>query len=124
MKTKLIFLGLLLALAFSFSAPVHAQRNNEDSNARTITLKIETTTLPSATEGKPYTVQFQVEGGTAPYTWSVSTGNLPAGLTLDPAKGTLTGTPKVTGRLPKQFSFTIEVKDSAHHVGRAQFEQN
>ncbi len=46
-------------------------------------------------------------GGTAPYTWSVSSGSLPAGISLSPA-GTLSGTPTVTGTA----SFTVKVTDA------------
>jgi putative Ig domain-containing protein len=46
--------------------------------------------------------------GTAPYTWSVTTGALPTGLTLSPA-GVISGTPTATGT----FNFTVTVTDSA-----------
>ena len=46
-------------------------------------------------------------GGTAPYTWSVSSGSLPAGISLS-AGGNLSGTPTATGT----FSFTARVTDA------------
>ena len=46
-----------------------------------------------------------VNGGTAPYTFSVS-GTLPSGLTLNTTTGAITGTPTASG------SFTILVKDA------------
>ncbi|MDG4780222.1 fibronectin type III domain-containing protein [Micromonospora sp. WMMD961] len=56
----------------------------------------------------PYEYQFTVTGGTAPFAWSVSAGSLPAGLTLDPVTGLLSGTPTVSGTFP----FTVRVTDS------------
>jgi len=47
--------------------------------------------LPVATAGQPYAFQFRASGGTAPYTFSSSA--LPAGLTLNPSTGLLSGTP-------------------------------
>jgi hypothetical protein len=47
-----------------------------------------------------------VTGGTAPFTFSVATGTLPAGLTLNASTGAITGTPTAAG------SFTIKVTDA------------
>ncbi|MEU8183246.1 fibronectin type III domain-containing protein [Micromonospora sp. NPDC049044] len=56
----------------------------------------------------PYRYQLTVAGGTGPFAWSISAGTLPAGLTLDPATGLLSGTPTVSGTFP----FTVRVTDS------------
>jgi hypothetical protein len=68
---------------------------------------------PPTLGGMPTTGFFAVllsaQGGTAPYTWSVSSGALPAGLTLNSSTGEISGTP--TG---KGSSFTIKVTD---HTG-------
>src|SRR5204863_394156 len=47
-------------------------------------------------------------GGTPPYSWSVATGSLPAGLNLSTG-GTISGTPSAAG----SSSFTVRVTDSA-----------
>jgi len=52
-------------------------------------------------------VSMSASGGLAPYSWSVSTGALPGGLTLGP-NGSVSGTPNSAG----SFSFTIQVADS------------
>ncbi|MEU7975103.1 fibronectin type III domain-containing protein [Micromonospora sp. NPDC049089] len=70
-----------------------------------------TLTFPPPPPGKayePYQYQLTVTGGTGPFTWSVSAGSLPAGLTLDPVTGLLSGTPTVSGTFP----FTVRVTDS------------
>ena len=55
-------------------------------------------------------------GGTAPYTWAVAgRAKLPAGLTLDPAQGTIRGTPDAPG----SFALVIVVKDANGAVGIA-----
>jgi len=61
-----------------------------------------------ATIGAPFSFQFSAFAGTAPYTWSVSGGTLPAGLALDPATGIVSGTPASIGNT----SFTIRLTDS------------
>ena len=58
------------------------------------------TPLPNGTECITYSADiFSVEGGTAPFTWSVSAGTLPPGLTLAPSTGAITGTPHRSGDL-------------------------
>ncbi len=47
-----------------------------------------------------------VTGGTSPFTFSVATGTLPSGLTLNTSTGAITGTPTAAG------SFTIKVTDA------------
>jgi hypothetical protein len=56
-----------------------------------------------------YLATLAVYGGTAPFTWSIISGGLPAGLTLDAATGDIFGTPLQPG-LSK---FAIRVTDSA-----------
>ncbi len=72
-------------------------------------LKIAISTLPSGTLGTAYSAPAQASGGTAPYTWSMASGTLPAGLTLNPAAGTITGMPTAMGT----STFTLQVTDSA-----------
>ncbi len=64
------------------------------------------TQLADATRGVPYTGEVFAGGGDTPYTYSVTDGALPAGLSLDSA-GNLTGTPTTAG----DFSFTVSVVD-------------
>ena len=66
-----------------------------------------TSPLTSGVVGTAYSQTFTGTGGTSPYTWSVSGGTLPTGLTLSSA-GVLGGTPTTTGT----FSFTVRITDS------------
>ena len=73
-------------------------------------LTINTSSLPSGTISSPYSTALQASGGTAPYTWSFVSGNLPAGLNLNTSTGIISGTPTSTGTA----SFTVGVADSAN----------
>ncbi|MDX6227728.1 MAG: hypothetical protein QOI76_1118 [Frankiales bacterium] len=55
-----------------------------------------TTSLPAGTVGHAYTATLAATSGLPPYTWSVTSGQLPAGLTLS-AAGALAGLPTVAG---------------------------
>lgn len=71
-------------------------------------LVIYTSSLPVAAVGTPYSQQVVVGGGTYPYTFSITAGALPAGLTIDASTGIISGTPTASGT----FNFTVTVKDS------------
>jgi large repetitive protein len=68
---------------------------------------IKTTGLPKGTEGKPYSSTLKAGGGAPPYTWSISHGSLPKGLTLG-SGGSVTGTSRVSGT----YDITLEAVDS------------
>lgn len=61
---------------------------------------------PAGDIGVPYTHTFPASGGTTPYTFSISVGSLPPGLTLNTSTGVVSGTPTGSGS-----SFTIKVTD-------------
>ena len=73
-------------------------------NDPTLTL---TGTPPPGVSGTAYAFVFSTGGGTAPYSYAVTAGALPAGLTLTPT-GTLSGTPSASGSFP----LTVIVTDS------------
>src|SRR5207245_337512 len=71
-------------------------------------LQITSSQLPGGTVSSAYSATLSASGGTSPYSWSVSSGTLPTGLSLS-SSGTLSGTPTVAGSFP----FTMAVKDAA-----------
>lgn len=71
------------------------------------TVQITTTSLPTATQGTAFSATLAATGGTAPYTWSVSSGALPIGISLS-SSGVISGTPTGNGT----SSFTVKVTDS------------
>jgi hypothetical protein len=72
-------------------------------------LSVTTTSLPNGTVGVAYSQTLAASGGTTPYSWSLTTGSLPAGLTLNASTGAISGTPTAAGN----SSFTVQVRDSA-----------
>src|SRR5258708_2548999 len=71
-------------------------------------LKIITTTFPDATVGGVYGQVIQASGGVPPYSWSVSVGSLPSGLSLDGTTGQISG----SAAFPGKSRFTAQVQDS------------
>jgi hypothetical protein len=72
-------------------------------------LSIATTSLPNASQGSPYGFPLAASGGVAPITWSISSGALPPGLSLDPTSGQISGIPTTQGT----FTFSPVATDSA-----------
>jgi hypothetical protein len=81
-----------------------------NTNTTPTPVAVSTGSLPDATAGTSYSVNLSATGGTAPYTWRISAGNLPEGITLTGA--TLSGTPSSAG----QATFTVEVKDAQNET--------
>ena len=80
-------------------------------NAPTIT--VSPTSLPNGTVNVAYGTQtFGATGGTSPYTYAVSSGTQPPGLTLT-SGGVLTGTPTAAG----SYSFSVTATDSSTGTG-------
>jgi hypothetical protein len=72
------------------------------------TLAITTTSLPNGQVGSSYSQFLAATGGVTPYTWAVTVGSLPAGLSLNASTGEIFGTPSAAG----PTSFTVMVTDA------------
>ena len=72
-----------------------------------ITLGPATQTLPGGTVGVPYTQTFSASGGDGPYSYQLTGGTIPDGLSLTPGSLVLSGTPTAAGT----WSFTITALD-------------
>ena len=72
-----------------------------------IPLSITSELLPEGTLDAPYSYTANVSGGTPAYYWSIESGTLPEGLSIDSFTGTISGTPRQQGT----FNFTISVSD-------------
>ncbi len=74
-------------------------------------LAITTTSLPGGNNGWLYSANVKATGGVTPYTWSISSGSLPNGLSIGSNGGNdgiISGTPTVNGNP----SFTVKVTDN------------
>lgn len=52
---------------------------------------------PVGEVGIPYTTSLTAAGGVTPYAWSIAAGSLPAGLSISPTTGVISGTPTAPG---------------------------
>ncbi|MGE3855053.1 MAG: Ig domain-containing protein, partial [Planctomycetota bacterium] len=57
--------------------------------------------------GDAYTQNFTAAGGQPAYSWSISAGALPAGLSINSGTGAISGSPSASGN----FNFTVRVQD-------------
>ncbi len=102
--------------------PITVQVNDSSSPAQTASqgfsiviaavgapVSITTSSLPSGTQNSTYSATLGAAGGKTPYTWSITSGSLPTGVTLTASSGLISGTPTQAG----QFSFTAQVGDSS-----------
>ena len=107
-----------LAGNFAFTAQVSDSQNpsHTDSKPLSITINpapvappnITTTSLPNAQRNVGYSQTVHATGGVTPYIWSVASGALPAGLTLNGSTGVISGSPTKKGT----SSFVVRVRDS------------
>ncbi|MDE2155999.1 MAG: putative Ig domain-containing protein [Xanthomonadaceae bacterium] len=103
--------------AYNFTVGVHDSGAGTGSQAYSVTVQAPTialtpATLTAATQGTAYNASLAASGGTAPYSFGVSAGALPAGLSLS-SGGALSGTPTVSG----SFTFTVTATDSSTGAG-------
>lgn len=73
-----------------------------------VPLAITTTSVPAGSVGFAYSTTLDASGANPPYKWRVVSGNLPPGLKLAKASGSISGTPHQSGT----FSFTVQVTDT------------
>ena len=91
---------------------------NSGSKSYSLTVSVPTITLspaslPNGISSASYSQSITASGGTPSYTYSVTTGSLPAGLSLS-SSGTLSGT--ITAAAGT-YSFTVQAKDSYNSTG-------
>ncbi|WP_369834708.1 autotransporter domain-containing protein [Cronobacter dublinensis] len=103
----------------------HASNSAGDSADATVSLTILAPTtvtiapasgaLPSATTGSAWSQTLSATGGSAPYTWTAH--GLPAGISLNPATGALSGTPTTAG----SFTFSVTAKEAGNVSATASY---
>jgi hypothetical protein len=90
----------------------YSQTNSYTLSVTAPTITITPATLTAGTVGVAFSQQLTAAGGAAPYTYAVTTGTLPAGVTLTTG-GLLAGTPTAGG----SFAFTVTATDSNANKG-------
>ncbi|EKK7716554.1 autotransporter domain-containing protein [Cronobacter dublinensis] len=103
----------------------HASNSAGDSADATVSLTILAPTtvtiapasgaLPAATTGSAWSQTLSATGGSAPYTWTAH--GLPAGISLNPATGALSGTPTTAG----SFTFSVTAKEAGNVSATASY---
>jgi len=107
------FLPVLFSLCFLQGCGGSSSR--AATSPSTPPLSVATSSLSPATVGTAYSASLSAVGGSGSgYSWTVSSGTLPAGLSLA-ANGTISGTPSISGT----FAFTAQVTDSASDTATA-----
>ena len=89
-------------------------------NIGTATLTVNPASLPNGSQGIAYSQTVTASGGTAPYTFALISGALPAGLSLNAASGAITGTPSGSGT----SNFTVQATDSNGNIGSRAYAVN
>ena len=79
-------------------------------------LIISSSTLATAQQGAPYSASLKAQGGTQPYSWLVTSGSIPAGVSVN-STGAISGTPTQSGN----FTFTAKVTDPSAQSSTQQF---
>lgn len=111
----------VVTAAAAASNGIHTSANISVQSAQTAQpLSIVTSTLSTAQVSVPYSANFAAQGGTAPYSWSLISGSLPNGLTLDPSTGTIAGSASQAGT----STFTAEVTDASAKTASRQLTLN
>src|SRR5271157_5666469 len=98
----------------AFTATVTATSITDPTKSMSLQIRVSpppvvtSTSLPTATAGTAYSATLSESGGTSPYQWTITSGTLPAGLSLSRA-GLITGEPTAAS----SGSVTFKVTDAA-----------
>ena len=93
----LVIVGLLVALCGCAGNPSNPP------------LSVPPTQAFAATLNTQFTAAVSVGGGVKPYSFSIVSGAMPPGLTMDPVTGVISGTPTIRGT----FHLQVQVQDSS-----------
>lgn len=118
---RLASLILILASAVAFGQNQNATKDLTLNGVSS--LSVTTASLPVFVVGRAYSATLAASGGTAPYTWSITKGALPAGLSLNPSTGVISGTATaLCAANPCQI--TVQVTDSSGTLATIKLQWN
>jgi hypothetical protein len=105
----------LVALPAGTTIDTVARGNGNHTLALVADLAVTSESLPAGRVGVPYSASAQASGGTPPYILAAL--GLPAGLTINPASGQITGTPTTPGSSNVTLTVTDAYGISASSAG-------
>lgn len=76
--------------------------------------------VPGAGRNETYSTTLSVTGGKPPYTWSIVSGSLPDGLSIDPDTGEISGVVP-NSEDPGYYTFTVQVESADGQVRQKEF---
>ncbi len=106
----LVLPAALVSLLLLSGCSSSGSGGNSPPDPNPVPLSVTTSALPNAQVGSAYSATLTASGGTSPYTWTLTQGPLPAGLSLTPSSGVISGTP-IGG--PSGTKLTFQVKDAS-----------
>jgi len=107
---RTVFAGVaIVTLALTGCSGGNGDSSNTQQQHSAPPLSVTTTSLPNGQVNHAYSATLSASGGTAPLSWKVSSGALPAGLTLA-SNGAISGTPTVAAAATP---ITFTVSDSS-----------
>src|SRR5258708_7906430 len=113
-KTALLFIALLSGLGTLLYGQKTPAAEDNFGPVSLAALVFSPTTIPNGAYALAYSPQpLTVSGGMAPYTFSVSAGNLPPGMALS-TDGIISGTPTAAGT----YTFTVTALDNTPSPGQ------
>lgn len=111
--TERRFDGILGQLDQKVNGPAPPPPSSPPTAAITI---VTAAVLPEGKVDQPYSQALAASGGTPPYKWTLASGELPAGLNLDPG-GQISGKPKAKGTA----KFTLQISDATANTQTLEF---
>ncbi len=104
----------------NFSIRATDAKKESDTRAGSIKIISEPPQIedPKCSDGQvdfPYECQLKATGGSLPYTWSIFSGRLPQGLSLNAATGLIAGTPMEAG----EVNLSVQLTDNARESDQA-----
>src|SRR5262245_26907732 len=102
-QVKFAFRRLAIASILILGLPLQEQE------ALASTVSVTTASVPNGSVGSAYSTTLVATGGTGVYTWSITAGSLPTGLSLGASTGVISGTPTAAGT----YTFTAKANESS-----------